>query len=259
METKEILNISGDNKLCDKLILDERGITYQCLSEYKLKMNTDRVAHCYCPYGSIKKVDLDKNVYYGINVVFIANNEEKKFGFMLCDPAKNRELKDAIRFIKSHMKKAKFEEGIIYNEKKEEKLFENETEHIMHCEACGHVYHYNDDDIKKNQQKIKDSGTSIISAVAAGMAGNYMVSTMNSQSAKNELNSIVDYLSCPKCHSRKTKRITEKEFEELKAKSNQSVAPVSNLDEIKKLKELLDLGAITEEEFNAKKKELLGL
>lgn len=33
----------------------------------------------------------------------------------------------------------------------------------------------------------------------------------------------------------------------------------SNLDEIKKLKELLDMGAITQEEFDTKKKELLGL
>ena len=32
-----------------------------------------------------------------------------------------------------------------------------------------------------------------------------------------------------------------------------------NLEQIKKLKELLDLGAITQEEFDAKKKELLGL
>ena len=33
----------------------------------------------------------------------------------------------------------------------------------------------------------------------------------------------------------------------------------SAADEIKKFKELLDMGAITEDEFNAKKKELLGL
>lgn len=89
----------------------------------------------------------------------------------------------------------------------------------------------------------------MLGAVTSGMAGNYIVSTMYSQSAKNELNSIFDYLSCPKCHSRKTKRITEKEFEEIKEKSNQSAISVSNLDEIKKLKELLDLGAITEEKL----------
>ena len=35
--------------------------------------------------------------------------------------------------------------------------------------------------------------------------------------------------------------------------------PGSALDEIKKLKELLDMGAITQEEFDTKKKQLLGL
>ena len=34
---------------------------------------------------------------------------------------------------------------------------------------------------------------------------------------------------------------------------------ISAADEIKKFKELLDSGIITEEEFNAKKKQLLGL
>ena len=38
-----------------------------------------------------------------------------------------------------------------------------------------------------------------------------------------------------------------------------AAAPVSAADEIKKFKELLDMGAITQEEFDAKKKELLGL
>ncbi len=33
----------------------------------------------------------------------------------------------------------------------------------------------------------------------------------------------------------------------------------SNIDELKKYKELLDMGAITQEEFNKKKKELLNL
>lgn len=33
----------------------------------------------------------------------------------------------------------------------------------------------------------------------------------------------------------------------------------SNADELKKFKELLDLGVITQDEFDAKKKQLLGL
>ena len=36
-------------------------------------------------------------------------------------------------------------------------------------------------------------------------------------------------------------------------------APQSNADELKKYKELLDAGVITQEEFDAKKKQLLGL
>ena len=39
----------------------------------------------------------------------------------------------------------------------------------------------------------------------------------------------------------------------------EKIAPQSNADELKKYKELLDAGVITQEEFDAKKKQLLGL
>lgn len=52
----------------------------------------------------------------------------------------------------------------------------------------------------------------------------------------------------------------KKQIEEYKTKKNSvAINEVSVADEIKKFKELLDNGIITEEEFNAKKKELLGL
>ena len=41
--------------------------------------------------------------------------------------------------------------------------------------------------------------------------------------------------------------------------ANQRRAPASNADELKKYKELLDMGVISQEEFDAKKKQLLGL
>ena len=58
--------------------------------------------------------------------------------------------------------------------------------------------------------------------------------------------------------------ISENDFntlEQQQSYKNQPVAaaPVSAADEIKKFKELLDIGAITQEEFDAKKKQLLGL
>lgn len=43
------------------------------------------------------------------------------------------------------------------------------------------------------------------------------------------------------------------------SKKNKSVTEDDNFDKIKKLKELLDMGAITQEEFDEKKKELLTL
>lgn len=63
-----------------------------------------------------------------------------------------------------------------------------------------------------------------------------------------------------------TKVIPEKEFSFLQAERNSSTAPVKEnpqndnaIEAIKKFKELLDMGIITQEEFDAKKKQLLGL
>lgn len=63
-----------------------------------------------------------------------------------------------------------------------------------------------------------------------------------------------------------TKIIPEKEFSFLQAERNSSTAPVKEkpqndnaIEAIKKFKELLDMGIITQEEFDAKKKQLLGL
>ena len=57
------------------------------------------------------------------------------------------------------------------------------------------------------------------------------------------------------------KRISESKS--AKSNSTQSTTVVqqalSTADELKKFKELLDIGVITQEEFDAKKKQLLGL
>ena len=55
--------------------------------------------------------------------------------------------------------------------------------------------------------------------------------------------------------------LVKKQKDEYLAKNNSSntVTQTNNLDELKKLKELLDAGIITQEEFDAKKKQILGL
>lgn len=51
----------------------------------------------------------------------------------------------------------------------------------------------------------------------------------------------------------------EKKRAELRTSSNTVIQQASAADELKKFKELLDMGIISQEEFNAKKKQLLGL
>ena len=52
----------------------------------------------------------------------------------------------------------------------------------------------------------------------------------------------------------------KKQIEEYKTKNNNAIVnEISSADELKKFKDLLDMGVITQEEFEAKKKQLLGL
>ncbi len=57
----------------------------------------------------------------------------------------------------------------------------------------------------------------------------------------------------------KIKDYLDKRIEECANESKQIVYQASPADELKKYKELLDSGIITQEEFNAKKKQILGL
>ena len=67
---------------------------------------------------------------------------------------------------------------------------------------------------------------------------------------KNEIHAMISNLLIER---QKTKNTTEVE------KTTPTTISTSNADELKKFKELLDSGIITQEEFDAKKKQLLGL
>ena len=73
------------------------------------------------------------------------------------------------------------------------------------------------------------------------------------------MDKVVDYTRCPKCGSMDVRQLSDEEWESEQAAAQQSSQQTSAADEIKKFKELLDMGAITQEEFDAKKKQLLGL
>ena len=68
---------------------------------------------------------------------------------------------------------------------------------------------------------------------------------------------IVDYSKCPSCHSSNLSLLEDGE-DALTPPATPAAVP-SAADELKKFKELLDSGIIAQEEFDAKKKHLLGL
>ena len=59
------------------------------------------------------------------------------------------------------------------------------------------------------------------------------------------------------CHSADIQKLTDEQWEEYKKQKNGSSVVFSVADEIEKFKNLLDMGAITQDEFDTKKKELL--
>ncbi len=129
------------------------------------------------------------------------------------------------------------------------------------CNTCGHIYCYTKADLEKNQQLQKAALRNSLLGVGEAIGGTRIGSQIATANAENQLNQIVDYSKCPKCNSTDIHKLTDEEWEIEKTKQNSSngAGVVSSADELKKYKELLDMGVITQEEFDAKKKQLLGL
>ena len=122
------------------------------------------------------------------------------------------------------------------------------------CNVCGHIFCYTQMDLKKNLWHAKNAKLYSLSS----LGGTYASSASDRQSADMAISQIVDYNKCPKCGSRNLSDATDEDLAKLSAGENNSQA-VSPADELKKYKELLDMEVITQEEFDAKKKQLLGL
>jgi len=125
------------------------------------------------------------------------------------------------------------------------------------CNVCGNVFCYSPQDVAKNVQRANQAILSGVTGVATAASGHLTASAVNQSSADNQLNNIVDYNKCPKCNSTDLRVLSSEEFQKEMQSANAPTA--SSADELKKFKDLLDSGVITQEEFDAKKKQLLGL
>lgn len=134
----------------------------------------------------------------------------------------------------------------------------NDTnEHRMRCNVCGHIFCYTDEDVKKNLGNAGMGALTALGGLASALGGGSIFHTHHLQGqADRYTDKIIDYSRCPSCHSN---NISEIEEDEVPQANTTPVPAISAADELKKFKELLDMGIITQEEFDAKKKQLLGL
>lgn len=132
------------------------------------------------------------------------------------------------------------------------------SEHRMRCNVCGHIFCYTDADLKKNVENAGIGTISALGSLASILGGGSIFHTHHLQGqADRYTDKIIDYTRCPACHS---SNITEIKDGGAIHQTQSAPAPVASAaDELKKFKELLDMGIITQEEFDAKKKQLLGL
>lgn len=126
------------------------------------------------------------------------------------------------------------------------------------CNVCGKIICYTLDDIAENKRKARSAALSGLGGIAGALSGNYAAGATSNQSAEDQLSRIVDYDKCPSCGSRDLVDLTDEDIAKINAQQN-GQSTISSADELKKFKELLDMGVITQEEFDQKKKQLLGL
>ncbi len=147
---------------------------------------------------------------------------------------------------------------LTYNATTDTLSLTTDTDLRKKCAVCGHIFRYTAKDFEnfKNLAK-KANNAQMVNAVAGSL-----LTTADEMTANMKLeNGKIDIFKCPLCGSPELQILSKEEYQkELQAKEALIPAPaVSAADELKKFKELLDSGIITQEEFDAKKKQLLGL
>lgn len=236
------------NKILETVVIDDNGITIRPSEKTNRNGLPHQIYNCYCPYGSITSAKLFLSM---LNVYCTIRGKE-----YLCSVAINGEdkarMKSALEFALKAVKNAPPVDAINYDEEKP-------VEHRMRCAFCGEIFCYSDDDLRKNRMYMKQAQAANQAAFTEALFGTRIMAQMNWDAGESYESKIVDYSRCPKCNSTNIVEITEQEHEAKANETNDGTQTFSATDELKKFKELLDIGIITQEEFDAKKKQLLGL
>lgn len=126
------------------------------------------------------------------------------------------------------------------------------------CKVCGKIFCYNLDDLKRNKELQRGIGLSGLGQIAGALSGNFAAGATMGQTGEDQKSRIIDYDKCPSCGSRDLVDLSDEDIARINAQQN-GIGAISPADELKKFKELLDIGVISQDEFDEKKKQLLGL
>lgn len=250
------MNEEFTNKSGDYCAFTDDGIV--CKNAFKNR---------FYPYGSIEKIGFSLG---SLDITGKANGEPLAFLYVAADKQQKVRIKELISFAKSKMKNAPKTDVVEIAPKKTVEEVEAERrakkqeeaakvnammheEIRMKCNVCGKVFCYSLADVAESESHAKWARAHSV----ASLFGTRMDMYGQQSQAEAEKSKVVDYTRCPSCRSTNLTRLADGE-QNTPVESTGNTA-TSAIDEIKKYKELLDMGIITQEEFDAKKKQLLGL
>lgn len=206
------------------------------------------------PVGSIRDENVELDVPFDeiIKVEKILGQFNIKCKGYVIIFGKVKKYQEAFEYLKSHL---------LTPEQKAAKTAEWEAhlndEHTMRCNVCGHVFCYTNLDVEVNKQLQMDIADKELSAARNTLWVSKSLGGAQYQQAEMMKARSKDFKHCPKCNSTNIQEIPNGEA--IPAANIPAAPAASAMDELKKLKELLDMGIVTQEEFDAKKKQLLGL
>lgn len=151
------------------------------------------------------------------------------------------------------------DDGSSFKMTKSEVAPEGANEYRKRCNVCGKVFCYTQKDIDDSAKNARAGALSAVGTIANALGGTMYGAVEMNKMTDRQMSKVRDFTKCPYCNSSDLRDITEEEFNQSNNSNNAPQTAASAADEIKKFKELLDMGVITQEEFDAKKKQLLGL
>lgn len=146
----------------------------------------------------IDKIDLQKQKKYGCLAYHICGSKNLFFDGFLCYHFEDEEeIREILEYIDS--KRNSIVDDIEY-------IIENDSkmEIKLRCSSCGAISCFTGEDYKKNKSNETVAGVTCLGSMISALGGNYLGSSILNNMNRD---TIRDFTQCPKCGSRKMKKV----------------------------------------------------